>query len=108
MNKILLVEDDLAIVNNLKQFLNQEGFEVVTASGQNQVLEIIKDENFDLVLLDISLQDGNGYAVCSAIKAKSDTPVIFVSASGDEFSVVTGLDMGADDYISKPDRKSVV
>ncbi len=60
--------------------------------------------DIDLVLLDISLPDGNGYAVCKAVKSEYGTPVIFLTASGDEYSTVTGFDLGADDYISKPFR----
>ena len=104
MIKILLVEDDRNIVLALTEFLNKEGFEVENASGQASALQKIEDESFDLVLLDICLAQGNGFAVCSAVKQKSNTPVIFLTASGDEYSVVTGLDMGADDYIEKPYR----
>lgn len=104
MNKILLVEDDKKIVVNLTEFLCSEGFAVTSVSGQNEAIEAAKKEKFDLVLLDVSLSDGNGYAVCSGIKATGDIPVIFVTASDDEFSVITGLDMGADDYINKPFR----
>ena len=67
-------------------------------------MELLEQEDFDLALLDISLTEGNGYSLCLAIKSQHSLPVIFVSASGDEYSVVTGLDMGADDYISKPFR----
>ena len=104
MKRILLVEDDSAITKSLSEFLEAEGFEITAVSGQSAALVCIDTEPFDLALLDISLGDGNGFAICSAIKAKADMPVIFVTASGDEFSVVTGLDMGADDYISKPFR----
>ena len=105
MGKVLLVEDDSSIVTTLSAFLKSEGFEVIWAPGQTTALTKIETETFDLALIDISLTDGNGYAVCAAIKAqKADLPVIFVTASGDEYSVVTGLDMGADDYISKPFR----
>lgn len=104
MTKILLVEDDVTIIKNLTEFLNKEGFEVQNAKGQTKSLELMNSEKFDLVLLDVSLADGNGFAVCSAIKQNYDIPVIFLTASGDEYSVVTGLDMGADDYIAKPFR----
>ncbi|HCL03480.1 MAG TPA: DNA-binding response regulator [Lachnoclostridium phytofermentans] len=104
MNRILLVEDDSFIVNNLTEFLKSEGYVVSAVHGQKDALSILEQEVFDIILLDISLQDGNGFAVCKAIKSMGDTPVIFVTASGDEFSVVAGLDMGADDYISKPFR----
>ena len=104
MAKILLVEDDLSIVRFLSAFLAEEGFEVESASGQQSALERLALDRYDLVLLDISLADGNGFAVCSAVKKEYETPVIFLTASGDEFSVVTGLDLGADDYINKPFR----
>lgn len=104
MSKILLVEDDKEIVTNLTEFLTNEGFLIKSASGQSEALEAVDKDNFDLVLLDISLVDGNGFAVCSAIKAHSGIPVIFLTASGDEYSTVTGFDLGADDYIPKPFR----
>ncbi|MGN0173084.1 MAG: response regulator transcription factor [Acutalibacteraceae bacterium] len=104
MTEILLVEDDAEIVKNLTEFLTNEGFSVKNANGQNGALELVDSQSFDLVLLDVSLADGNGFAVCSAIKQNYDIPVIFLTASGDEYSVVTGLDMGADDYIGKPFR----
>ncbi|MBQ6843955.1 MAG: response regulator transcription factor [Agathobacter sp.] len=104
MAKILLVEDDKGIVENLTVFLGKEGFDIKTANGQRNALELIKEETFDLVLLDISLADGNGFAVCSAIKTEYKTPVIFLTASGDEYSTVTGFNLGADDYIAKPFR----
>lgn len=104
MARIFLVEDDKGIVENLKEFLSGEGFLVEAASGQSEALGRLAEETFDLVLLDISLAEGNGFAVCSYVKQNLDTPVIFLTASGDEYSVVSGLDMGADDYISKPFR----
>lgn len=104
MERILLVEDDSTIVMALSAFLEAEGFSVRTASGQSQALAALEEGAFDLVLLDVGLQDGNGFSVCSAVKQRGNTAVIFLSASGDEYSVVTGLDLGADDYISKPFR----
>lgn len=104
MQKILLVEDDNSIVQSLTEFLVSEGFEVQTASGQREALAKMQTESFHLVLLDISLADGNGFAVCSLIKNSYETPVIFLTASGDESSTVAGLEIGADDYISKPFR----
>ena len=104
MTKLLLVEDDRAIVENLSAVLKGEGFQIQSAPGQKAALKLLEQENFDLLLLDVSLKDGNGFSVCSAVKAVSDLPVIFLTASGDEFSVVTGLELGAEDYISKPFR----
>lgn len=104
MPRILLVEDDRSIVDHLKVFLKQEGFEVDAAMRQSDALNMAAETAYDLLLLDVSLPDGSGYAVCTAVKAYSDVPVIFLTASGDEFSVVTGFDLGADDYIAKPFR----
>ena len=104
MAKILLVEDDKSIVTNLCEFLTGEGYEVKSAPGQAGALALLADNRFDLVLLDISLSDGNGFTVCSAIKKEYGIPVIFLTASGDEYSTVTGFELGADDYIAKPFR----
>lgn len=102
--KILLVEDDRLIVENLTEYLKSEGFRVVSADGQRKAMEILEGQEFDLILLDVTLAQGNGYSVCTEVKAKYQIPIIFLTALDDEFSVVTGLDMGADDYISKPFR----
>lgn len=104
MERILLVEDDSTIVAALSQFLIAEGFLVHAASGQTEALAALEEAEFDLVLLDVGLKDGNGFSVCSAVKQHDGIAVIFLSASGDEYSVVTGLDLGADDYIAKPFR----
>ena len=104
MTKILLVEDDKAIVANLTEYLNSEGYAVESVSGQTAALNLLVDKKVDLVLLDVSLAEGNGFTTCKAIKAEYDIPVIFLTASGDEFSTVTGFDLGADDYIPKPFR----
>jgi DNA-binding response OmpR family regulator len=102
--KVLLIEDDPTIVENLSAFLKDEGFEVISSDGQRKAMELLEADRPKLILLDVTLAEGNGYSTCTAIKAKYDIPVIFLTALGDEFSVVTGLDMGADDYISKPFR----
>ena len=103
MERILLVEDDAALIRTLRAFLASEGFQVESVSGQAGASEIMEQQRFDLLLVDISLAEGNGFAVCANAK-ELGIPVIFLTASSDEFSVVTGLDMGADDYISKPFR----
>lgn len=104
MINILLVEDDKDIVVNLKEFLNNEGYAVDYVSGQTAAMKKLEENHFDIVLLDISLEEGNGFATCKAIKAQYRIPVIFLTAFSDEFSTVTGFDVGADDYISKPFR----
>ncbi|MDW2797240.1 response regulator transcription factor [Clostridium boliviensis] len=104
MPRIFLIEDDKAIAKNLMLLLKSEGFTVTHASAQGEALAALGGNKFDLALIDISLPDGNGFIVCSEIKETQDIPVIFLTASGDEASVVTGLNMGADDYITKPFR----
>ena len=104
MKKIFLVEDDSAIARNLSLLLRSEGFSVTHAPTKSAAAEVLSEHRFDLALIDISLPDGNGFTVCTEIKARQDIPVIFLTASGDESSVVTGLNMGADDYITKPFR----
>lgn len=104
MMKLLLVEDDEAIAVGLEYSLSQEGFEVVICNDAASALDKITSQDFDFAIIDISLPDGNGFDVCKKLKEKGDTPVIFLTARDDEGSVVMGLDMGADDYITKPFR----
>ncbi|MBR3768232.1 MAG: response regulator transcription factor [Clostridia bacterium] len=104
MIKILIVEDDITIVKALSEILRSEKFEPYYALSFKEAEKLTEKNSFDLILLDILLPDGNGFALCKKIKSISDTPIIFLTASSDEYSVVTGLDMGADDYIEKPYR----
>lgn len=106
MTHVLLVDDDTSIVSSLQTFLNQEGFQVTSANNHKETIDLLDSGqyHFDLALLDVSLPDGSGFSLCSALKANSDIPVIFLTASDDEYSVVAGLDLGADDYIPKPFR----
>lgn len=104
MTKILLVEDDGQIASYLGELLRAEGFDTQIAGSKKEASECLLVQAFDLVLLDVSLPDGNGFSICAEIKKEYEIPVIFLTASGDEYSVVAGLDMGADDYIAKPFR----
>lgn len=103
MDKLLLVEDDSTLIRMLTSFLSDENFQVTSVTGQQAAAAAMEADKPDLALVDISLAEGNGFAVCATAK-EFGIPVIFLTASSDEFSVVTGLDMGADDYISKPFR----
>ena len=102
MPRILIVEDDADIVENLSILLQDEGYSVFCASSMEQAMNTLRTENIDLVLLDITLPDGNGYSVCTAVKRQTNAPVIFLTAMADEASIVTGFQLGADDYITKP------
>ena len=104
MKKILLVEDNDTIVMGLKYLLEKENFEVKAVKNLEETYEIAKKEKFDLYLLDINLPDGNGFSICSKLKEKEDVPIIFLTARDDEKDIVKGLDIGADDYITKPFR----
>lgn len=104
MKNILLVEDNDTIIMGLKYSLEQENFKVISAQNVLEFNEKIDKNDIDLVLLDVSLPDGNGFEICKEIKSKKDIPVIFLTAQDEETSVVLGLDLGADDYIVKPFR----
>lgn len=104
MEHILLVEDDRAIVMGLTYSLEQEGYQVTVQEDRPSALKVLEEQTFDLCLLDLTLPGGSGYDVCRRVKELGDTPVIFLTAMGDEVNVVMGLDMGADDYITKPFR----
>ncbi|MEG0276974.1 MAG: response regulator transcription factor [Coprobacillus sp.] len=108
MKKVLLVEDDKDIVHNLTPFLQTEGYEVDSVDGQKMAMYLVKRKNYNIILLDISLKDGNGFSLYNEIKDYKDIPIVFLTASSDEFSIVTGLNLGADDYINKPFRPRVL
>lgn len=101
---IFVLEDDEAIGIGLRYSLENEGYSVTLARSVKEALEIIQSDTFTLYILDLTLPDGNGYDVCSKIKAQGDLPVIFLTAYDDEVNVVMGFELGADDYIAKPFR----
>lgn len=101
MNTILLVEDSDTIIMGLKYSLEKEGFNVIVSKSLKSAK---KEENYDLVLLDITLPDGNGFDLFKEIKEKKDVPVIFLTARDEEINIVKGLDLGAEDYVVKPFR----
>lgn len=102
--KILLVEDNEIIVKGLTYAIEQAGFVVDTEKTKAESSKKIKENKYDLIILDVSLPDGNGFELCKEIKANSEIPVIFLTARDEENDVVLGLDIGADDYIIKPFR----
>lgn len=102
--KLFILEDDAAIAMGLSYSLKNEGYDVTVAKSVKSAYEILNKEVFSLYILDLTLPDGSGYDVCREIKKRGDLPVIFLTAYDDEVNVVMGLDLGADDYISKPFR----
>lgn len=99
--KILIIEDDSTIRSGLKYCLEYEKFEVIEASSGHIAIEQL-NQNIDLILLDVNLPDINGFDLFKQIKDNKDVPIIFLTANDLETSIVLGLDMGADDYITKP------
>src|SRR5215216_6655466 len=104
MLSILFVEDDATIAMGVEYSLKQDGFQVSLAYRLEEARDLLKRQPFDLVLLDLGLPDGSGYELCTEIRATGDTPIIILSARDEEASIVLGLDLGADDYITKPFR----
>lgn len=104
MSRILLLEDDASLALGLEFSLKEEGYEVKHVALVEMCKQAFDEEKFDLALLDVTLPDGNGYDMCKYIREKSDMPIIFLTAVDDEVNVVLGLDLGADDYITKPFR----
>ena len=102
--KILLIEDNESIIKSLEYSLTENGFEIISKTTAQEGKKEIDKKIYDLVLLDISLPDGNGFSICEYIKRNKDIPVIFLTARDEESNVVLGLDLGADDYITKPFR----
>lgn len=104
MLQIFILEDNREIAKNLTRLLRSSGYGVTCGSTISDALTILFENRFDLALLDIALPDGNGFTVCTEIKDTYGIPVIFITADREEASVVTGLNMGADDYVTKPFR----
>lgn len=100
--KILVVDDEVKILDLIKGYLSKEGFSVVTADGGKAALELYQRERPDLVVLDLMMPEISGYEVCRKICAQSSTPVILLTAKSDEVDKLLGLELGADDYITKP------
>ncbi|MBZ9686445.1 response regulator transcription factor [Clostridium estertheticum] len=104
MDRLLLVEDDESLALGIEFSLKDGGYEVSRVSTVEGGKKLFHLEQFDLILLDVNLPDGNGYELCKYIRNKSDVPIIFLTACDDEVNIVQGLEIGGDDYITKPFR----
>ena len=102
MSKILLLEDDLSLINGLSFAFKKQGFELVVARTLKEADSLWMDGKYDLLVLDVSLPDGTGFEFCKWVRQVSKVPIIFLTASDEETSIIMGLDMGGDDYITKP------
>ena len=108
-NKILVVDDDLNICELLRLYLEKDGFKVVVANDGEQAITLAAKEEPDLILLDIMLPKLDGWQVCRQIRKVSETPIIMLTAKGETFDKILGLELGADDYVSKPfDTKELI
>jgi two-component system response regulator CpxR len=109
MNQILLIDDDLGLAELLAQLLELEGFNLTLAHDGQAGLTLALEQEFDLILLDVMLPKLNGFEVLKALRSKKQTPVLMLTARGDEIDRVVGLEIGADDYLPKPfnDRELV-
>lgn len=104
MNSILLVEDDSVLAFSIEYSLKSEGFSVTVSNDLADARKTLREGVFGMILLDVRLPDGSGYELCREIRENSPVPIIFLTACDEEVNIVTGLDLGADDYITKPFR----
>lgn len=108
MCKILLLEDDLALINGLSFAFKKENYELDVARTLAEAGNIWAEGKYNLLILDVSLPDGTGFELCRKVRQVSKVPIIFLTASDDEIDIVMGLDMGGDDYITKPFKLGVL
>ncbi|WP_097004341.1 response regulator transcription factor [Lacrimispora amygdalina] len=108
MNRLLLLEDDLSLIDGLSCLLKRQGFELDIARTVGEANTIWTDGKYDLLILDVSLPDGSGFEVCQKVRQVSKVPIIFLTASDEEISIVMGLDIGGDDYITKPFKLGIL
>ena len=108
MYKILMVEDDQSLINGLSFAIEKAGYEIEIARTSAEMRKLWPDGNFDLVILDVSLPDGIGFDLCRDIRQTSKVPIIFLTAADEEADIVMGLDIGGDDYITKPFKLAVL
>lgn len=108
MSRILLLEDDLSLVNGLSFALKKQGFALNTARTLREADAAWADGSYDLLVLDVSLPDGSGFAFCEKVRRTSNVPIMFLTASDEETNIIMGLDMGGDDYITKPFKLGVL
>ena len=101
-DKVLVVDDEKLIVKVIKYSLEQDGMEVFCAYDGKEALELIKANNYDIVLLDVMLPEMDGYMVCQQVREFSDVPIIMITAKSEDMDKILGLDYGADDYMTKP------
>lgn len=108
MHKILLLEDDLSLINGLSFAFQKQGYDTDVARTIKEADSLYTEGKYDLLVLDVSLPDGSGFEFCNRVRKVSKVPIIFLTASDEETSIIMGLDIGADDYITKPFKLGVL
>lgn len=108
MSNILLLEDDLSLINGLSFALKKQGFELGVARTLKEADDLWTDGKYDLLILDVSLPDGTGFEFCKKVRQVSKVPIIFLTAADEEVDIIMGLDIGGDDYITKPFKLGVL
>ena len=108
MSNILLLEDDLSLINGLSFALKKQGFELTVARTLKEADSLWIDGKYDLLILDVSLPDGTGFEFCKKVRQVSKVPIIFLTAADEEVDIIMGLDIGGDDYITKPFKLGVL
>lgn len=108
MQKILLLEDDFSLADGLRFALEKQGYEVDAKRTIAEAKTAWNNSVFDLLILDVSLPDGSGFDFCRSVRQSSDVPILFLTASDEETSVIMGLDIGGDDYVTKPFRLGIL
>lgn len=108
MSRILLLEDDLSLINGLSFAFRKQGFTLDIARTLKEAEGMWGDGKYDLLVLDVSLPDGNGFEFCQKVRRSSKVPIIFLTASDEEMNIIMGLDIGGDDYITKPFKLGVL
>ena len=108
MSKILLLEDDLSLINGLTFAFQKENYDLKVARTVQQAEQLWSADRYDLLILDVSLPDGSGFEFCKKVRQTSKVPIIFLTASDEEINIIMGLDMGGDDYITKPFKLAVL
>lgn len=108
MNNILLIEDDLSLVNGLTFALKKQGFKLEVARTLKEAENLWTDGKYDLLVLDVALPDGTGFEFCKKVRRTSKVPIIFLTAADEEMDIIMGLDIGGDDYITKPFKLGVL
>ena len=107
MKRLFLLEDDLSLINGLSFALKKQGYEIVVARTTLEADTLWADGTYDLVILDVTLPDGSGFDFCKKIRQISKVPVMFLTAADEETDIIMGLDIGGDDYITKPFKLAV-